>query len=138
MPNPYYNVYNGAATLAGAEPVYLDCTKATGFLPDLDAIPEDVLERCALFYLCSPANPQGTVADLAYLKKAIALARAYDFVLVADECYCELYDRAPPPGALEACLAMGGGFEIFSSFIRCRNARTQPVCAAASWPAIRI
>lgn len=125
MPNPYYNVYNGAATLAGAEPVYLDCTKATGFLPDLDAIPKSVLERCALFYLCSPANPQGAVADLAYLKKAIALARAYDFVLAADECYCELYDRAPPPGALEACVAMGGGFEnvlVFHSLSKRSNA----------------
>jgi N-succinyldiaminopimelate aminotransferase len=125
MPNPYYNVYNGGATLAGAEPVYLDCTKATGFLPDLDAIPESVLARCALFYLCSPANPQGAVADLAYLKKAIALARAYDFVLAVDECYCELYDRAPPPGALEACAAMGGGLEnviVFHSLSKRSNA----------------
>jgi len=110
MPNPYYNVYNGAATLAGAEPVYLDCTKASGFLPDLDAIPENVLARCALFYRCSPANPQGTVANLAYLK------RAYDFVLVADECYCELYDRVPPPGALEGCVAIGDGFDNVLAF----------------------
>lgn len=125
MPNPYYNVYNGGATLAGAEPVYLDCTKATGFLPDLDAIPKNILKRCALFYLCSPANPQGAVADLAYLRKAIALARAYDFVLAADECYCELYDRAPPPGALEACVAMDGGFDnvlVFHSLSKRSNA----------------
>lgn len=125
MPNPYYNVYNGGATLAGAEPVYLDCTKASGFLPDLDAIPEAILARCALFYLCSPANPQGAVADLAYLKKAIALARAYDFVLAADECYCELYDRAPPPGALEACAALGGALDhvlVFHSLSKRSNA----------------
>jgi N-succinyldiaminopimelate aminotransferase len=125
MPNPYYNVYNGGGSLAGAETVYLDCTKATGFLPDLDAIPESVLQRCALFYLCSPANPQGAVADVAYLKKAIALARAYDFVLAADECYCELYDRAAPPGALEACAAMGGGFDnvlVFHSLSKRSNA----------------
>ncbi len=108
MPNPYYNVYNGGAFLAGAEPIYLDCTKETGFLPDLDAIPEPLLRRCALFYLCSPANPQGAIADLAYLTKMIALARAYDFVLAVDECYCEIYDRAAPPGALEACAAQGG------------------------------
>ena len=63
MPNPYYNVYNGGGALAGAETIYLDCTQATGFLPDLDAIPESVLARCALFYLCSPANPQGAVAE---------------------------------------------------------------------------
>lgn len=125
MPNPYYNVYNGGASLAGAEPVYLDCTKSSGFLPDLDAIPEATLARCALFYLCSPANPQGAVADLAYLKKAIALARAYDFVLAADECYCELYDRAPPPGALEACAALGGALDhvlVFHSLSKRSNA----------------
>ena len=111
MPNPYYNVYNGGGTLAGAEPIYLDCTKATGFLPDLDAIPESVLARCALLYLCSPANPQGAVADIAYLKKAIALARAYDFVLASDECYGEIYDRAPPPSALEVCVGLGGSLD---------------------------
>lgn len=125
MPNPYYNVYNGGGTLAGAEPVYLDCTKATGFLPNLDAIPESVLTRCALFYLCSPANPQGAVADLAYLKKAIALARAYDFVLASDECYGEIYDRAPPPGALEACAALGGSLDnvlVFHSLSKRSNA----------------
>ena len=125
MPNPYYNVYNGAGTLAGAEPVYLDCTRETGFLPDLDAIPEPVLARCALFYLCSPANPQGVIADLAYLEKAIALARAYDFVLAVDECYCEIYDQAPPPGALEACAAMGDGFDrvlVFHSLSKRSNA----------------
>jgi len=125
MPNPYYNVYNGAGTLAGAEPVYLDCTRETGFLPDLDAIPEPVLARCALFYLCSPANPQGVIADLAYLEKAIALARAYDFVLAVDECYCEIYDQAPPPGALEACAAIGDGFDrvlVFHSLSKRSNA----------------
>ncbi len=125
MPNPYYNVYNGGAILAGAEPVYLDCTKETGFLPDLDAIPESVLARCALFYLCSPANPQGAVADLAYLKKAIALARAYDFVLVSDECYGEIYDRVPPPGALEACAQLGGALDkvlVFHSLSKRSNA----------------
>jgi succinyldiaminopimelate transaminase len=108
VPNPYYLVYNGAATVAGAEVVYLDATAETRFLPDLDAIPADVLERCALFYLCSPSNPQGAIADLAYLRKAVALARAHDFVLAVDECYCEIYDRMPPPGGLEACAALGG------------------------------
>ena len=108
LPNPYYLVYNGAAALAGAEIVYLDATRETGFLPDLAAIPEALLARTALMYLCSPANPQGAVADLAYLKTAITLARRHDFVLAVDECYCEIYDRAPPPGALEACAALGG------------------------------
>jgi N-succinyldiaminopimelate aminotransferase len=108
MPNPYYLVYYGAASMAGAQPLCLDATDKTGFLPDLDAIPEPVLARTALFYLCSPGNPQGAIADLAYLQKAIALARAHDFVLAMDECYCEIYDRAAPPGALEACARMGG------------------------------
>jgi N-succinyldiaminopimelate aminotransferase len=108
MPNPYYLVYNGAAQMAGAEPVFLDATARTGFLPDLDAIPDAVLARTALFYLCSPANPQGAIASLDYLKAAIRLARAHDFVLAVDECYCEIYDQEAPPGALEACAAMGG------------------------------
>ena len=111
VPNPYYLVYNGAATMAGAEAVFLDATRENGFMPDLAAIPREVLERTALFYLCSPANPQGTIASLDYLKQAILLARRYDFVLAVDECYAEIYDRAPPPGALEACAALGDGFD---------------------------
>src|SRR6266851_3762542 len=75
LPNPYYLVYLGGAVMAGAEIVPLDATAATGFLPDLDALAPQQLERCALLYLCSPANPQGAIADLAYLEKAIALAR---------------------------------------------------------------
>lgn len=108
VPNPYYLVYAGGAAMAGAEVVYLDATAETGFLPDLCAIKPEHLERCALFYLCSPANPQGAIADLDYLKTAIKLARDWDFVLAVDECYCEIYDEAPPPGALEACRALGG------------------------------
>ncbi|MFI4947988.1 MAG: aminotransferase class I/II-fold pyridoxal phosphate-dependent enzyme [Alphaproteobacteria bacterium] len=111
VPNPYYLVYNGAATMAGAEAVFLDATRENGFMPDLAAIPREVLERTALFYLCSPANPQGTVASLDYLKQAITLARQYDFVLAVDECYAEIYDRAPPTGALEACAALGEDFD---------------------------
>ena len=107
LPNPYYLVYNGAATMAGAEAVFLDATRDNDFMPDLAAIPRETLERTALFYLCSPANPQGTVASLDYLKQAITLARRYDFVLAVDECYAEIWDRAPPPGALEACAELG-------------------------------
>ncbi len=111
VPNPYYLVYNGAATMAGADAVFLDATRDNNFIPDLAAIPTETLERTALFYLCSPANPQGAIASLDYLKQAIGLARRYDFVLAVDECYAEIYDRAPPPGALEACAALGAGFE---------------------------
>ena len=87
------------AAMAGAEPVLLPASRAGGFLPDLDALDHATLEATALFYLCSPANPQGAVADTAYLRRAIGLARTYDFVLAVDECYTEIYDRAPPPGA---------------------------------------
>jgi succinyldiaminopimelate transaminase len=107
LPNPYYLVYAGSAAMSGAEIRYLPCTAEHNFLPDLDALDPATLDRTSLFFLCSPANPQGTVADLAYLKKAIALARRHDFVLVVDECYAEIYDRAPPPGGLEACAALG-------------------------------
>jgi len=110
LPNPYYNVYSGGGVMAGAEPYYLDATAETGFLPDLDAIPEDVLARAAIFYLCSPANPQGAIASLRYFKQAIGLARAHDFLLVVDECYAEIYDQAPPPGGLEAAAALGSDF----------------------------
>jgi succinyldiaminopimelate transaminase len=108
MPNPFYQVYQGAAILSGADAVYLSAGKETGFLPDFGAIPEETLARTALCYLCSPSNPQGAIADLDYLKHAVQLARQYDFVLCADECYGEIYDRDPPPGILEACRELDG------------------------------
>ncbi|HUH84737.1 MAG TPA: aminotransferase class I/II-fold pyridoxal phosphate-dependent enzyme [Stellaceae bacterium] len=108
VPNPYYLVYNGGGAVAGAELLHLDATPDNRFLPDLEALTAEQLERCALLYLCTPGNPHGAIADLAYLKRAVKLARDWDFVLAVDECYCEIYDKAPPPGALEACLALGG------------------------------
>ena len=111
MPDPVYAVYFGGAMMAGAEPVLLPATAETGFLPNLDALSPALLDRAALLYLCTPANPQGAVADLDYLRKAVRLARRHGFLLAVDECYCELWDRAPPPGALEAALAEGGSFD---------------------------
>ncbi|MDX2221581.1 MAG: aminotransferase class I/II-fold pyridoxal phosphate-dependent enzyme [Rhodospirillaceae bacterium] len=108
MPNPFYQVYFGAAVMAGAEPVFVPATRATGFQPDYATAPDDALARAAMAYLCTPANPQGTVASIERLKAAITLARAHDFVLVSDECYSEIYDDAPPAGALQACAALGG------------------------------
>jgi aspartate/methionine/tyrosine aminotransferase len=110
MPNPFYQVYFGAAVMAGAEPVFLPTSAAGNWLPDLDAIDPALLDRAQIFYLCSPANPQGTCADLAYWKKALTLARRHDFMLVADECYADLYYTATPPaGAIEAAIALGAG-----------------------------
>jgi aspartate/methionine/tyrosine aminotransferase len=110
MPNPFYQIYYGAAVMAGAEPVCLAATRETGYLPDLDAIPSDTLARTAIFYLCSPGNPQGAIASRDYLAKAIGLAREHDFLLVTDECYAELYyGDVPPPGGVEAGYALGRG-----------------------------
>lgn len=109
LPNPFYAAYEGAAVIAGAEPVFLDATAATGFLPDLDALDRDLLDRARLFYLCTPANPQGAAADAAYMERAIGLARRHGFILAVDECYAEIYDRTPPTGALEVAARMDGG-----------------------------
>jgi N-succinyldiaminopimelate aminotransferase len=109
MPNPFYQIYEGAALLAGAEPYLLDTTAATLYTPDLDAVPESVWQRCRVLFLCSPGNPTGTVLSLEYLRRALALADRYDFVIAADECYTELYldEGSPSPGLLQACLAAG-------------------------------
>ncbi len=107
MCNPYYSAYIGGALAVDAEPVYLNATEATGHLPDLEAIAADtaLLDRTVALYLCSPANPQGAVASKAYIARALALARAHDFMLFFDECYSEIYTREPPPGALEVAAA---------------------------------
>lgn len=109
MPNPFYQIYEGAALLAGAEPHFLNTTAATGFLPDLDAVPAEAWQRCQLIYVCSPGNPTGAVAPLAFFEQLIALADRYDFLIASDECYSELYndEAAPPPGLLQACAALG-------------------------------
>jgi N-succinyldiaminopimelate aminotransferase len=109
MPNPFYQIYEGAALLAGADPYFLNTTAATGYLPDLDAVPAAVWERCQLLYLCSPGNPTGAVAPLDYLRHALALAHRHDFVIAADECYADLYldEARPPPSLLQAAVASG-------------------------------
>ncbi|HEX3209098.1 MAG TPA: aminotransferase class I/II-fold pyridoxal phosphate-dependent enzyme [Geminicoccaceae bacterium] len=108
LPNPFYNVYLGGALMAGAEPVLLSVTAETSYLPRLDQLSGELLERTAAFYLCSPANPQGAAADLDYLKRLIELARVHRFLLIVDECYAEIYTETPPPGALEAAIALDG------------------------------
>jgi aspartate/methionine/tyrosine aminotransferase len=101
IPNPFYAVYAAGAVAADCEPVYLDATAANGFLPDLDALPESLLARTVAFYLASPANPQGSIADKDYLTRLVALARKHGFMVFADECYSEIYGEKKPPGTLE-------------------------------------
>ena len=105
MPNPFYPPYKGGAVAAGAQPVFMSCTSENGFLPELDKLSADILDRTAILYLCSPANPQGVVANLAYLRRAVDLARQHDFLLVSDECYTEIWDREPPAGVMQICAA---------------------------------
>lgn len=115
MPNPFYQIYAGAAVMAGAEPVFVSAAAETGFLPDFASLPERVLRRTALAYLCTPSNPQGAVADAAYLKNLAALARRHDFVLAVDACYSDVYCGAPPPGIFEACRG-DGNFDRILAF----------------------
>ena len=109
MPNPFYQIYEGAALLAGAEPRYLDCVAENGFLPDLDAVSPADWSRCQLIYICSPGNPSGAVMPTAYLQRLIELADRHDFVIASDECYSEIYfdEGDPPPGLLGAAVQMG-------------------------------
>jgi N-succinyldiaminopimelate aminotransferase len=109
MPNPFYQIYEGAALLSGAEPYFLDATPATAFVPDLAAVPESVWRRCQILFVCSPGNPTGAVLTQDYLNEALALAERYDFVIAADECYAEIYtdETAAPPSLLQACIAAG-------------------------------
>ena len=111
MPNPFYQVYLGAAIMAGAEPVLVPADQQRGFLPDYGALSKDILARTVLAYYCSPANPQGTVASAETMEKLVLLARAFDFLLVSDECYSELYYAEPPTGAAEACARIDGSLK---------------------------
>lgn len=108
-PNPFYQIYEGAAYLAGAEPYFMPCLAENGFIPDFDAVSEEVWQNTQLLFLCSPGNPTGSVIGLDTLKKLIALSDQYDFVIASDECYSEIYfdEQNPPPGLLQACAELG-------------------------------
>ena len=124
MPNPFYQVYAVAALAMGAEPVYVPATAATGFLPDYAALPKDVLDRVAIAYLCSPANPQGAIASRDYLAGLLRLAETHDFRVFSDECYSEIWRDAPPPGALEVAAQIGADPErifVFHSLSKRSN-----------------
>jgi N-succinyldiaminopimelate aminotransferase len=114
MPNPFYQIYEGAALLAGAEPAFLDTTAATRFTPDLDSVADSVWRRCQVLFLCNPGNPTGAVLSMDFLRHALSLADRFDFIVAADECYTEIYpdERFPPPGLLHAAIAAGhDGFQ---------------------------
>jgi N-succinyldiaminopimelate aminotransferase len=100
--NPFYAAYSAGALAAGCEPIYMPATRASGFLPDLDALDDALLARTVAFYIASPSNPQGAVASRAYLDKLAGLARRFGFLVFADECYCEIYSEHAPAGMLEA------------------------------------
>ena len=115
-PNPFYQVYMVAALSVGAEPVFVPATAETGHLPDFAGLDPAVLERTAIAYICSPANPQGAVASRAYWQTLLGLAETYDFKVFADECYCEIYRDEPPVGALQVAEEMGISPERVLSF----------------------
>ncbi|HTF98012.1 MAG TPA: succinyldiaminopimelate transaminase [Cellvibrio sp.] len=108
-PNPFYQIYEGAALLSGAQPYFLNCTPENNFIPDFAAVPAEIWKRCQLLFICSPGNPTGAVMSTAQLKELIILADKYDFVIASDECYSELYfnEVNPPVGLLQACAELG-------------------------------
>jgi len=125
-PNPFYQIYEGAAYLAGAEPYFLNTLPEHNFSLDLDALSEADWARVQLLYVCSPGNPTGKVLDIEDWKKLFALSDKYGFVIASDECYSEIYfDEANPPlGGLQAAKQLGRGFErlvMFSSLSKRSN-----------------
>lgn len=116
IPNPFYPPYAAGATLAGAKPYFVPASRSENYLPDFASLPSTVLERTALLYLCSPANPQGVVAPLDYLKELVRLAEHHGFRILADECYSDIYRHKPPPGALEAAVLTNANPETVAVF----------------------
>ena len=121
IPNPFYQVYAAAALAAGAEPVYVSAAEETGFLPEFERVPKEILDRTAVAFICSPSNPQGAVASRAYFEKLVGLARKHDFKVFSDECYSEIYRREPPAGALQAAGADVETVVVFHSLSKRSN-----------------
>ncbi|MGB5179696.1 MAG: succinyldiaminopimelate transaminase [Gammaproteobacteria bacterium] len=109
MPNPFYQIYEGAALLAGARPWFMNTTRESGLLPDFEAVPDAIWERCQLVYICTPGNPTGAVMPASALQQLIELADRHDFVIASDECYSEIYRDGdiPPAGLLQAAAELG-------------------------------
>lgn len=109
MPNPFYQIYEGAALLAGARPFYVPCPAENGFLPAFEMVPAATWANCQLFYICTPGNPSGKVMPPAQIAELLDLADRHDFIIVSDECYSELYldERTPPVGLLQVAWDLG-------------------------------
>jgi len=109
MPNPFYQIYEGAALIAGATPLFLNSTKDSNLLADFSNVTETQWQHCQLLYICSPGNPTGAVMDKQALTDLFALADKYNFIIASDECYSELYfdEDQPPMGMLQACIEAG-------------------------------
>ncbi len=109
MPNPFYQIYEGAALLAGAEPVYMKCTRDNDFQPDLSGVRDTDWKRCRLVYLCAPGNPTGAILRESLVKDLFELADRHDFIIAADECYSEIYfdESRPPKGLLQYAVENG-------------------------------
>jgi N-succinyldiaminopimelate aminotransferase len=124
-PNPFYQIYEGAALLAGAEPYFINTTAANGFQPDWSSVPEDIWQRTQLVYVCSPGNPTGAVMPLAGWQQMFELADRYGFVIASDECYSEIWFDEPPLGALQAAQQLGRSdyrnLVVFSSLSKRSN-----------------
>ena len=124
-PNPFYQIYEGAAFLAGAEPWFVNCTAENRFQPDWASVPAEVWARTQLVFVCSPGNPTGAVATLADWQLLFALSDQYGFVIASDECYSEIYfGNDKPLGGLEAAAKLGRDYTrlvMFSSLSKRSN-----------------
>lgn len=126
LPNPFYHAWRAGALGAGGDIVFLNATEQTGYLPDLASLDEAVLKRATIFYICSPTNPHGAYAPASYLKELLTLARRYNFLLLSDECYCDVWRGTPPPSALDVAAEMGAGL----SHLVVLNSLSKRSCAA--------
>lgn len=109
MPNPFYQIYEGAALLSGATPYFYNTVKENNYLPDFDSIDEATWKQCQIIYICTPGNPTGSVLSKQQLINLIKLSQKHDFIIASDECYSEIYfdENNPPSGLLEAAEECG-------------------------------
>jgi len=135
MPNPFYQIYEGATLLAGAKPYFINCTEENNYLGDFDAVPAEVWEKTALLFVCTPGNPTGAVLSKEQFKKLIALSDQYNFVIASDECYSELWFDQAPVGYWKFVLKSAGmTIKTVWCSIHCLNALTSQACVQVLLP----